>query len=213
MITTVPPIPAVARPTLFILTTEEFDEAHETCVVISWLVPSEYAPVAVNCRVSPEDTLELAGVTDMVERVTAVTARAVLPEIPPEVAVMVLGPAAMAVARPPLVTVATGAFDEPQVTCVVISRLVPSEYAPVALNCWVTPMGRIGLVGVADMEDRVAEVTARAVFPEIPPEVAVMVLGPAAMAVARPPLVTLATDEFDEAHETCVVISWLVPSE
>ena len=82
-----------------------------------------------------------------------------------------------------------------------------------ALNCWVTPTGRIGLIGVTDMEDRVAEVTARGVLPEIPPEVAVMMLVPAALAVARPPLLTLATDEFDEAHETCVVISWLVPSE
>lgn len=41
VITTVPPIPAVARPSLVTLATDEFDEAHETCVVISWLVPSE----------------------------------------------------------------------------------------------------------------------------------------------------------------------------
>jgi len=45
----------------------------------------------------------------------------VFPEILPEVAVMVAGPAATAVARPLLSTVATNASDELQVTCVLIS--------------------------------------------------------------------------------------------
>jgi hypothetical protein len=64
-----------------------------------------------------------------------VTARIVLPEILPEAAVMVALPAATAVARPPLFTVATVVLDELQVTCVVISWLVPSEYVPEAANC------------------------------------------------------------------------------
>jgi hypothetical protein len=45
----------------------------------------------------------------------------VLPEILPEVAVMVAVPAAMAVAKPSLLTAATDVSDEVQVTCVVIS--------------------------------------------------------------------------------------------
>jgi len=43
------------------------------------------------------------------------------------VAVMVVLPAATVVARPLLFTVATDVLDELQVTCAVISRLVPSE--------------------------------------------------------------------------------------
>ena len=50
-------------------------------------------------------------------------------------------PAATAVARPLLLTVAASVLDEVQVTCVVISWLVPSEYAPEAANCWVRSHG------------------------------------------------------------------------
>jgi hypothetical protein len=71
----------------------------------------------------------------------------------------------------------------------------------------------LGLAGVTDMEDRVAEVAVRVVLPEIIPELAVMVALPAATAVARPVLLTIATAVFDERQVTCVVISWLVPSE
>ena len=71
----------------------------------------------------------------------------------------------------------------------------------------------LGLAGVTDMEDRVAEVAVRVVLPEIIPELAVMVALPAATAVARPALLTIATEVFDELQVTCVVILWLVPSE
>jgi hypothetical protein len=140
----------------------------------------------------------------------------VLPEILPKVAVMVtVLPAAAAptVARPLLVTVTTAVLDEAQVTCVVISWLVPSEDLPMATNCCPNPAGTLGLAGVTDMEDRVTEVTVRGVLPEKVPEVAVMVTLPAEPAVARPLLVTVATDGLDEAQVTCVVISWFVPSE
>jgi len=81
---------------------------------------------------------------------------------------------------------------------------------PVAVNCWVIPEGMLGIVrlaGVTDMEERVAEFTVRVVLPEIVPEVAVMVAVPAATAVARPLLLTIATDVFNERQVTCVVIS------
>jgi len=63
------------------------------------------------------------------------------------------------------------------------------------------------------MEDRVAEATVRSVFPEMLPELAVMMAVPTATAVARPLLSTVATDIFDDLQITCVVISLLVPSE
>ncbi len=55
------------------------------------------------------------------------TVRVVLPEILPEVAVMVALPAETAVAKPLLSAIVTEVFDERQVTRVVISWLVPSE--------------------------------------------------------------------------------------
>ena len=42
-------------------------------------------------------------------------------------------------ARPLLLTVATDVLDELQVTCGVISWLVPSEYVPEAANCLLFP--------------------------------------------------------------------------
>jgi hypothetical protein len=77
----------------------------------------------------------------------------------------------------------------------------------VAVNCWATPAGRLGLAGVTVMEDRAAEFTVRAVLPAIVPEVAVMVAVPVAKAVARPLSLTVATDVADELQVTCVVIS------
>ena len=102
----------------------------------------------------PAGILELTGITDMEERVAVVTVSVMLPEMGPEIAAMVVEPALAPVARPVLLTVATMGLDEFQVTCVVKSRLVPSEYVPVAVNCWVTPTGMDGLPGVTTMETR-----------------------------------------------------------
>jgi hypothetical protein len=54
------------------------------------------------------------------------------------------------------------------------------------------------LVGVNDIDDRIAEVTVRVVFPETLSEVAVMVVVPAPTAIARPLLFTVATDVLAE---------------
>jgi len=203
----------VAKPPLEIVAVPVLDEAHVTCGVMFWVDPSEYVPVAANCWAAPTRILAVAGVTPIDERVAAVTVRVVLPEILPEAAVMIAEPAAMAVARPLPLTVATEVFDELQVTPVVISRLVPSAYVPEAANCLVFPAGMFGLAGVTDIEDRVAGVTVRVVFPEILPEAAVMIAEPTAMAVARPLPLTVATDGSDEFQVTWRVRSRLVPSE
>jgi hypothetical protein len=87
---------------------------------------------------------------------------------------------------------------------------------PVAVNCWVVPegiVGILGLAGVTDIEERVAEVTVKVVLPKVLPEEAEMIVAPAARAVARPLPLMVATDVFEEPQETWVVISWFVPSE
>ncbi len=215
VIAVVPAATAVARPVLRpTVATDGLDEIQVTSVLISWVVLSEYVPVAVNCWATPTGMLGLVGVTAMVDRITEDTVRVTCPETLPEVAMMATGPpAATPVARPVLrPTVATDGLDELHVTCVVISWLVPSEYVPMATNCCPTPAGRgFGLAGVTVMEDRATEFTVRGVLPEILPEVAVIVTVPAARAVARPLPVTVTTDVLDEAQLTCVV--WFVPSE
>lgn len=71
----------------------------------------------------------------------------VLPEMLPEVALMTAEPAATPLARPPAATVATEVTGnvtgeivaDDQVTEDVMSCDVPSEYVPVAINCFVKP--------------------------------------------------------------------------
>ena len=203
----------VASPLLLTVAVNVFEELQVTCVVMVWVDPSRNVPVAVNCWVPPTDRIGLAGVTTMEVKGAEVTVRVVFPERVPEVAVMDEFPAETAVARPLVSMVAVNVFSELQLTDAVISRVVPSENVPVAVNCWVDPTGMIGLAGVTAMEDTVEELTVRVVNPEIVPEAAVMVAVPAATAVARPLLSTVATEVLDEFQVTDAVISWVDPSE
>jgi hypothetical protein len=82
---------------------------------------------------------------------------------------MVAVPAATAVARPLLLTVATDVLDELQVACAVISRLVPSEYVQAAVSCWVLPTTLLAVSGVTDTEDKDTAVTVRVVVSDLPP--------------------------------------------
>jgi len=209
-----PAATAVAMPLLVTVATAGFDEPQVTCVVKSKLAPPEKVPVAVNCWMTPTGMVGLAGITDREDKVEGVTPLMVaVPEILSRLAVTIAVPAATAVARPLLLIMATEWFDELQVTCVVISWLLPSEYVPVAINCWAIPAGMVGLAGVTDMGVgvKVAEVTARLVLPEMVVPgilgVAVMVALPGPTAVARPLPSTDATDMFDELQATSGVIS------
>jgi hypothetical protein len=210
----VPAATAVTMPLLFTVATDALEELQVTCVLISRLVPSEYVQVAVNCWVAPTALVAVVGDTPTEDNVTAAgTVRVLLSDIPPREAVMVVVPAATAVTMPLLFTVATDVLDEVQVACEHISRLVPSEYEPVAVNCWVLPAGTFALSGVSVIEAKVASVTVRVVVPDILPEEAAMVVVPGLTPVASPLLLTVAVAVLEELQVTCVVISRLVPSE
>ena len=88
----------------------------------------------------------------MEDRVAEVTVRVVLPKVLPNLAVMVVVPAARAEARPLLFTMATAESDEPQVTFEVILWVPPPGYVPVAKNCWVACRDMTGLAGVIAMD-------------------------------------------------------------
>jgi hypothetical protein len=117
--------------------------------------------------------LGLVGVTTMDTSVAGVTVSMVDPDILPDVAVIVVEPAAAEVASPlvpaVLSTAATAAADELQVTDSVRSCVVLSENVPVASNCCVEPGAMLGLAGVISMETSVAWVTVTSVDPDMLP--------------------------------------------
>ena len=164
-----------------------FQVANEvrSCVVLS-----ENVPVAVNCCVEPVVREQRGGVTAIEINIAGVTVKRVDPDLPPTVAVMVVDPTATGVANPfeppALLMAATDAADEPQVTAVVKLCVEPSEYVPVAVNCWLVPSAILGLDGAIARETRVAGVIVSVVLPEILPNVAVTVVGPADIEVANP---------------------------
>ena len=87
----------------------------------------------------------------------------------------------------------------------VISKLIPSENIPAAVNCWVIPAGvpgTLALAGLRDMDIRFAEVTLRPAIPTMSPDAAVMVAVPGLIPKTKPMLSTLATESLDELQAT-----------
>jgi hypothetical protein len=164
--------------------------------------------------------LGLVGVIARDMSVAGFTVSMVDPDMLPDVAVMVLVPAATEVARPfepvTLPIDATLVLEEFQATVSVRSCVVLSENVPVAVNCWVVPLAMLGLVGVIARDTSVAGFTVSVVEPDILPDDAVIVVVPAATAAAKPELLIVATPVLDEPQVTvvvrfCVVLSENVP--
>ncbi len=131
-----------------------------------------------------------AGVTAIETRDAEVTVSLVDPLIEPEVAEMLAVPCNTVVAspmvEPALLIVATVGVSELHCTVVVMFCVLPSVNVPVAVNCCVIPKGRAGIAGVTAIETNVAVVTVTVADPLIVPEVAVMLVLPAATLLATP---------------------------
>jgi len=209
VIAAVPAATAVARPEALMVAIAVFDELQATSAVRSWVALFDSVPVALNCWLVPMAMLGAAGVTAMEVSVAEVSV--VEPVTSPKAAVMVVEPAATAVARPEAVMVAAPVFDELQVTNVVRSWVALFDSVPLALNCWLVPMAMLGEAGVTVMDDSAA--TVRVVELDTPPEVAVMVEEPGAMAVANPAALMVATPVVDELQVTDAVRSRTLPFE
>ena len=82
-----------------------------------------------------------------------------------------------------------------------------------AVNCTVRPLAMLVFTGVTAIEESVAAVTVKVVFPDLLPDVAVMTAVPAATPVARPLAFTVATLIVPDDQVTDAVISAEVPSE
>ncbi len=203
----------VARPETLIVATPTFDEVQETDEVRFSVDLSENVPVAVNCSVSPAGRLVLTGVTAIDWSTAAVTVRPVEPEIVPRVADIVTGPGETAVANPVLQIVAQVVSEEAQVTWLVKFSVDPSDKVPVAVNCSVSPAGRLVLAGVTAIDSRTAAVTVKLVEPVMVPSVAEIVTGPGDTAVANPVLLIVAQVVSEEAQVTSVVKFSVEPSD
>ena len=102
----------------------------------------------MNCSVLPVARLVFAGVTAIDTSVADVTVSPVDPVIPSNAADIVTGPGLTAVASPLLLMVAHVVSEDAQVTCDVRFSVELSDKVPVAVNCSVSPVGRLVLAGV-----------------------------------------------------------------
>jgi hypothetical protein len=197
-------------------------EVQLTEVVRSWVVLSEKVPVAVNCWLVPLAIVAVFGVTAIETSVAADTASVAVPDMEPDVAVMVVEPVASPMARPglpePVEIVATEVVVEVQLTRDVRSCVLPSVYVPTASNCWVVPLAMLVEGGPTEIATRAAAVTTKVVSPLmlVAGSVAVMVTLPWAKAETSPwfpaELETEAKDELLEVQLTELVISSVLPS-
>jgi hypothetical protein len=116
------------------------------------------------------------------------------------------------VARPADEIVATGVFDELQVTLEVTFAVVLLLYVAVAVNCCVDPLAKLGSEGVTVMAVGVDAATVNVALPACPLSVAEIVALPGESPVARPAALIVATVEFEEAHVADPVTLSVEPS-
>jgi hypothetical protein len=154
-----------------------------------------------------------AGVTAIDSSAAGPTVNAVLPVIPPELALIWEVPCAAPLARPAALIVATLVFDEVRVAELVRFWVLPSEYVPVAVNCWVVPLGIDGFAGVTPIDTNTAGPTVKVVLPVTPPDVALIWEVPSAAPMARPPALIVATALLEDTQVAELVTSSIDPSE
>src|SRR5580692_1928170 len=211
------PWPAVlASPPAVMVATLTSEDVQVTCAVRSSVVPSLKVPVAVNCWVPPSDMLGSGGATVMELRVASVTVNIADPGNPANCAPMVAVPGATPATKPlvgdALLTVATEAGDEVQLTELVRFCVLPSPKVPTALN-WVAVCSATDAVaGVTVTELRADDSTTSAAVPLTEPSCAVMVAVPADWPVTWPKLLMLATFDAEELQVTTSVTIAVEPS-
>ena len=146
--------------------------------------------------------------------VAAVTVSAELFEVNPFcVAVMLVEPMAVPVARPVALMLATVGLELAQMDAFVRSWVLPSLKVPVALNCTLVPLAIEELVVLIVIDCNVAAVTVSATVLDVtPPCEAVTVAVPVPTPLAKPlPLIETA-DVFEEFQLTEFVRFWVEPS-
>lgn len=211
MIVALPGATLVASPAPLMVATAGVEELHSTDPVMFCVLLSLNVPVAVNCDVVPVDIDPFAGVTASDIRVAPVTVSDAVPVTDPAATVMVEVPVPRLLANPFASIDATAVEPENQITDV-NGCVLPSSKFPMAVNCCVVPSAIEAVAGLTEMEVRCAPTTVNNVLSLSVPTVAVIVVEPAAMVVARPDPSTAATEGEEELHVTPLLRSELLPS-
>lgn len=184
-----------------------------TCAVMSAVVLSEYVPVADRFAFVPLGSV--APVTAILLRMASVTVILASGEVMPlKDADTVVEPTATPVTVPVCMpTVAVAGNAEVQVTCVLMSVLLPSEKVPMAERFVLVPFASETDDGVMAILFRVAAVTEILTDGEVIPfKVAVIVVVPTANPETTPLLFTVAVAGATETQVTCEVRSAVEPS-
>jgi hypothetical protein len=202
----------VANPVELIAATFAPEELQVTPLVRFCVLLSEYVPVAVNCAVLPAEIDGFVGVTAIETSTGGVTVSVVEPVIDPRVAVMVVDPVPVELASPVALIVAMPVADELHVAVLVRFCVLPSLYVPVAVNCSVWPRAINGFVGVIAMETSVGVATVSVVDPLMDPIVAVTVVDPMLVGLARPVALIVATPVGNVLHVAALVRFCVLPS-
>lgn len=163
--------------------------------------------------VVPRANEEPAGVTAIETRLGWATESTVDPMIELETALMVALPMPVPVANPLLSMVATPGEEEVQLTELVRSCVLPSEYVPLAVNCWFVPSVMEAPDGATEIDTNTGAVTVSPAEALIAPRLAATLVVPCAKLVASPALFMLATDGTEELQLTTTVRSCMLPSE
>ena len=188
-----------------------FDDFHDRPERFVLVLLSLKVPVAVNLMVVPFSILGFAGLIAIETNFAVDTVSVVDPLTVPDTALMVVLPVAKLLTTPCALMPATAAEDEVQSTDPLISCVLESLKVPVAANGLVVPAAMLEFAGVTAIETSVAAVTVSEAVPLTGPEVAVMVVAPAATPVALPLTSTVAAEVDDELHVTDVS-NWKLPS-
>jgi hypothetical protein len=150
-------------------------------------------------------------------RVAEPTISGAAPLTVPNVADMVVEPAATPVATPTLpdelLMVAAAGVVLAHVTSCVMFWSLASLKVPIAVNACTVSGSIVVVEGPTTMDAIVAFVTTSAAVPFTESNAAVMVVDPGATETARPVVApTVAAAEFEDDHAACVVMLRLLPS-
>ncbi len=187
-----------------------FEDFQETPLRFVAVLPSLNVPLAVNFIDVPFEMRGFAGSTVIETSLVVETVSPADPETAPNVAVMVVLPVAALLAKPWPLMPAAAALDELQTTEPLMSCVLESLNVPVAVNCFVVPTAMLDPAGVTASETSVAPVTVSDAVPLTDPSVAVIVVVPVPVLVAKPVESMLAA--FDEEDQVSDVSICVLPS-
>ena len=116
-------------------------------------------------------------------------------------------------AKPDALIVVIPVLLDDQVTDVVRSWVPPSDMVPMALYCWLVPLASEMVCGVTASETRAAGPTVSVTIALWPLRLAHIWVDPAALVVAKPLVLMVATPVAVDCHATWVVRFCMLPSE